>query len=471
MPKLLVVDDEQTICWGLQRLGEGLGHEVVTASSAEEALELVADQRPDVIVLDVRLPGMDGLEAIGEFRDRLGDVPIIIMTAYGDLNTAVTAVRNGAFEYLIKPFDLDQVKSAVARAVHVEQDVDDRELPKIQSIGDLVGKTPAMQEVFHRLALAAAADANVLVSGESGTGKELAAKAIHRYSRRANGPFVAVNVASLSPSLAESELFGHVRGAFTGADQTRTGLLVQANDGTLFLDEVADIPLSVQVKLLRALEEGEIAPVGSSEKVQTNFRVVSATHQHLLRNVKDGTFRHDLYFRLCAFQIDIPPLRERREDVRELTDFFLSQLASSDQLARPTITPETYAELERRPWYGNVRELRNSIEHALILARGGVIMPEHLSPPVQASAVPQVVDVDARSAIALLVSEWAEAELNDENNTDSLHERMLALVEPPLLEEVLRGSGGQYSLAARKLGLHRTTLRKKLDQYGIKSQE
>ncbi|MEE3219118.1 MAG: sigma-54 dependent transcriptional regulator, partial [Planctomycetota bacterium] len=337
MPKLLVVDDEQTICWGLQRLGEGLGHEVVTASSAEEALELVADQRPDVIVLDVRLPGMDGLEAIGEFRERLGDVPIIIMTAYGDLNTAVTAVRNGAFEYLVKPFDLDQVKSAVARAVHIEQDADDRELPKIQSIGDLIGKTPAMQEVFRRLALAAAADANVLVSGESGTGKELAAKAIHRYSRRANGPFVAVNVASLSPSLAESELFGHVRGAFTGADQTRTGLLVQANGGTLFLDEVADIPLPVQVKLLRALEEGEIAPVGSSDKVPTNFRVVSATHQHLLGNVKDATFRHDLYFRLCAFQIDIPPLRERREDVRELTDYFLSQLASSDQLSRPTI--------------------------------------------------------------------------------------------------------------------------------------
>jgi two-component system nitrogen regulation response regulator GlnG len=471
VPKLLVVDDEQTICWGLQRMGEGLGHEVVTASSAEEGLELAVDLHPDVIVLDVRLPGMDGLEAIGQFRDRLGDVPIIIMTAYGDLNTAVTAVRNGAFEYIVKPFDLAHVQSAVARALHVDPDAGERALPEIQSIGELVGKTPVMQEVFRRLALAAAADANVLVSGESGTGKELAAKAIHRYSGRADGPFVAVNVASLSPSLAESELFGHVRGAFTGADQTRTGLLAQADGGTLFLDEVADIPLPVQIKLLRALEDGEVAPVGSNDKIQTNFRIVSATHQQLLGNVKDGTFRHDLYFRLCAFQIDIPPLRERSEDIHELAEYFLSQLSRDDQVARATIAPETHAELERRPWYGNVRELRNSIEHALILARGGVIMPEHLSPPVQASAVPQVADTDPQSAIAQLISEWAEAQLNGADDANALHERLLALVEPPLLEQVLSSSGGQYSLAARKLGLHRTTLRKKLDQYGIKSQE
>jgi two-component system nitrogen regulation response regulator GlnG len=386
------------------------------------------------------------------------------------LNTAVTAVRHGAFEYIVKPFDLEQMKSAVARALHVDQLVKNDQLPEVQSVGELVGKTPVMQQVFRRIALCAAANANVLVNGESGTGKELAARAIHRYSARSDGPFVAVNMASLSPSLAESELFGHVRGAFTGADHSRTGLLVQADGGTLFLDEVADIPLPVQVKLLRVLEEGEVAPVGSNERVKTNFRIVSATHQQLLENVKQGSFRHDLYFRLCAFQIEIPPLRQRREDIPALADYFLNQLTAENRSARPTIAPQTIVELQRRPWYGNVRELRNTIEHALILARGGVIMPEHLSPPVQASAVPQVTGGDPQAAIRSQIGEWAETQLNQSDSIEDLYERLLRLVEPPLLEQALRDSNGQLSLAARKLGLHRTTLRKKMDQYGIDPQ-
>ncbi|MGB6042539.1 MAG: sigma-54 dependent transcriptional regulator [Pirellulales bacterium] len=465
MPKLLVVDDEQTICWGLKRMGERIGLQVATASSAEDALTEVENNRPDVIVLDIRLPGMDGLTAIDHFRERLGSVPIIVITAFGDLNTAVQAVRSGAFDYIVKPFELEQIKTSVQRALEFERHTP-QEFQAGQTVGDLVGKSAVMQDVFRRIALAAASDANVLIVGESGTGKELAARAIHDFSSRAEGRFVAVNVASLSMSLAESELFGHVRGAFTGADQPRVGLLVQADGGTLFLDEVADIPLTVQVKLLRALEHGEVIPVGSNDKVKTNFRMVSATHQLLLNNVRDGTFRHDLFFRLCAFEIHMPALRQRREDLHELADYFVNQLASETQSNPTPLADETYAELERRDWFGNIRELRNAIEHALILARGGIIMPDHLPASIQASAIKHQSPIeDKPSLIASLISQWAEAQLNGPQETADLYEQLLSIVEPALLEQALQQSGGQYSLAARKLGLHRTTLRRKLDQY------
>ncbi len=300
MAKLLVVDDEESICWGLKRLGESLGHEVLTASSAEAGLEIAQRQRPDAIVLDVRLPGMDGLSAIEHFQRSIGPRPIIVITAYGDLPTAVEAVRQRAFEYLIKPFDLQQVEQALSRALEPDANLSADAAPHRETVGGMVGRSPAMQHIFKRIALSAASDACVLVSGETGTGKELAARAIHQFSGRAAGPFVAVHVASLSGALAESELFGHVRGAFTGADFQRQGLLAQAEGGTLFLDEVADIPLPIQVKLLRALEMREVTPVGSNRPTPANFRVVSATHQRLHDAVKSGAFRHDLYFRLCA---------------------------------------------------------------------------------------------------------------------------------------------------------------------------
>ena len=250
MSNLLVVDDEEAICWGLARLGKDMGHEVTTASSAEEALDLTQQRKFDAIVLDVRLPGMDGLSAISELRKHVGTIPIIVITAYGDLHTAVETVRNGAFEYIVKPFNTDKVRRVLLRALEFAAQAPP-DFRSVAAVEGFVGNTPVMQDVFNRIALAAASDACVLLQGESGTGKELAARAIHKYSSRCDGPFVAVNVASLSSTLAESELFGHVRGAFTGAEQARTGLLAKADHGTLFLDEVADIPLSTQVKLLR----------------------------------------------------------------------------------------------------------------------------------------------------------------------------------------------------------------------------
>jgi DNA-binding NtrC family response regulator len=465
MSKLLVVDDEESICWGLARLGESLGHKVVTASSAEQAFDEVERQAPDLIVLDVRLPGMNGLAAIERFQKALGAVPIIVITAYGDLGTAVEAVRRGAFDYIAKPFDVQKVKGALVRALLSEEDQSPAAVAPTQVEG-IVGRSTAMQDVYKQIALAASSDASVLLGGESGTGKELAARAIHRYSKRADGPFVAVSVAALNPSLAESELFGHVRGAFTGADEDRIGLLAQANGGTLFLDEVAEIPLPTQVKLLRALEHNEVIPVGGNQSVKSDFRVISATHQNLHERTEQGEFRHDLLFRLGAFQIELPPLRDRPDDVEDLANYFIS-LLSGDRTGRPIrLAAPTISELRRRRWQGNVRELRNAIEHALILARGRTIMPEHL-PPSMAVASPaegkSLVDDQAAAA----VRRWAERNLDDQALAGRVYEQLLEVIEPPLLITALERHRGQYASAARTLGIHRTTLRKKLVQHGI----
>jgi DNA-binding NtrC family response regulator len=470
MPHLLIVDDEQSICWGLSQLAKQLGHTAATAVSAEQGLAAASGLRPDVIVLDVRLPGMDGLTAMQHFQAAAPGVPIIVMTAYGELSTAVTAVRNGAFDYLSKPFDLAVAQRAIESALRhnarpAEAPV---RLPPKDPAGLIVGASLPMQEVFKRIALVAPSDACVHIRGESGTGKELAARAIHRYSRRAAGTFVAVNMASLSPTLAESELFGHVRGAFTGAEQSHKGLLEQAGGGTIFLDEVADIPMALQVKLLRVLEFGEIVPVGGDRSVRSDFRMISATHQNLQQRVAEGTFRHDLYFRLITFEIEMPPLRQRRDDIPSLAEHFLDVLASRNPGPRPIVSPEALAELRHREWFGNVRELRNAVEHAMILARGGIIAPEHLPPPVLPAGLGHA---GPEEAIALLIRTWAQAQLEGNAEIEDLYEQFLRMVEPPLLKAALQHAGGQCLAASRRLGLHRTTLRKKLDELGIGDEE
>lgn len=475
MAHILIVDDEQSICWGLSKLATGLGHAATVASSAEQAFEEVKSETPDVIVLDVRLPGMDGLTAMRRLQEKLGPVPVIIITAYGDLATAVEAVRNGAFEYLIKPFDLNVAQRAIERAVaqsehttsHLEEPKRDRSpLPQKGTPpvfqGRLIGSSPAIQEVFKRIAVVAPTEACVHIHGPSGAGKELVARAIHKYSRRTAGPFVPVNLASLSPSLAESELFGHVRGAFTGADHDRKGLLEQAHGGTLFFDEVADIPAAMQVKLLRVLEYGDILPVGGNRPVRSDFRVISATHQNLHRNVVRGEFREDLYYRLITFDIEIPPLVERTGDIAELAEYFLDMFASRGGVGRPNVAPETIAILEKRPWHGNIRELRNTLEHAVILARGGTVLPEHLPAPT-----PPAVESGqtGQAMLAQLVRDWALRELNRQTPPSDMYQRLLELVEPPLLETVLERNNNQFVAAAKQLGLHRVTLKRKMNQY------
>ncbi len=466
MAHLLIVDDEPDICWGLQRLTERLGHSAEVAADGEAALKSVAARPPDLILLDVRLPGRDGLEVMREIRSLRAKVPIVIMTAYGDLEIAVQAMRQGAFEYLVKPFDLAVVRRVIERALQPPAESADRvapESPEAEGEFPIIGTSSPMQEVFRQIALVAPTDAAVLLQGESGTGKELVARAIHRFSRRREGPFIIAHLASLSPSLAESELFGHVRGAFTGAEESRAGLLERADGGTLFIDEAADIPLLLQVKLLRALEYREFLPVGGTRPVRSDFRLISASHRDLARLAAENKFRHDFYFRLVTFEIRIPPLRERREDLEPLVRYFVRQLSQRMGLDPPTWDPGFLEELRSRPWRGNVRELRNALEYAMILARGGALRREMLPPPLLA---PPTDVASPAGSLQELIRRWTEAMVKEKAAEGELYDRFLQAVEPPLLQTVLQRCGGRYLAAAKVLGMHRVTLRRKLQQYG-----
>lgn len=468
MPHLLIVDDEPSIGWALAKLAGRMDLTSATAASAEEGLRAAQEQRPDAILLDVRLPGMTGLEALPRFRELFGPIPVVIITAYGDLETAVAAIRNGAFEYLIKPFDLATAEQTIRRALRAaettpsSEEVSETPTSSETDADQLIGKSAAFQAVFKQIALVAPTSACVHLHGESGTGKELVARAIHRYSRRADGPFVPIHVASLSENLVESELFGHVRGAFTGADSARKGLLEQADNGTVFLDEVAEIPASVQVKLLRSLEQGEIWPVGADRPRTADFRLISATHQDLRSLVSAGTFRSDLYFRLVTFQIDLPPLRERPEDLELLAHYFLERIVAKNQIAKPSLGPEVLLELKQRPWFGNVRELRNAMEHAAILARGSLMEACHLP----AATTPPSSNGSLSNLTAAVIA-WAERQLVSVKEGDELHAKLLKDIEPAFFAAVMKKTHGQVSAAARLLGLHRTTLKSKLDDYGL----
>ncbi|MGQ9914467.1 MAG: sigma-54-dependent transcriptional regulator [Thermogutta sp.] len=466
MAHVLIVDDEPDICWGLQRLAERLGHSAAIAADGEAALKSVEASSPDLVLLDVRLPGRDGLEIMREIRFLRADVPIVIMTAYGDLEIAVRAMRQGALDYLVKPFELAAVRRLIERALQPRVSAGDcfrAGSPDSESDFPIIGSSSAMQEVFKQIALVAPTDASVLIQGESGTGKELVARAIHRFSRRRDGPFIVAHFASLSPTLAESELFGHVRGAFTGAEESRAGLLERADGGTLLIDEAADIPLPLQVKLLRALEHREFLPVGGTRSVRSDFRLISASHRDIALLVAKNRFRHDFYFRLVTFEIRIPPLRERREDIEPLVRFFVRQLSQRMGIDPPSWDQGFLEELQLRAWRGNVRELRSALECAIILARGGALRREMLPPPLLASPG------DSPSSEVLLrelIQRWTDTMLKEEPVESALYERFLQLVEPPLLRAVLRRFGGRYLAAARALGMHRVTLRRKLQQYG-----
>jgi two-component system, NtrC family, nitrogen regulation response regulator GlnG len=461
---ILVVDDEEAIAWALKQALVAEGHSVAVAPSAERAFELVGKQRPDVVILDVRLPGMSGLSALGRLRELSGDAPIIVVTAFGNLNTAVKAVEGGAFDYLAKPFDLDHALDAVARALQ-RRSLTTKGQPPDDTAGtgseEIIGRSPAMQAVFKRIALVAPRPSCVLITGDSGTGKELVARAIHRHSTRGDRPFLPVHVAALNPQLVESELFGHTKGAFTGAAQARPGLLTLADGGTVFLDELADIPLSVQVKLLRVLEHNEVLPVGGNQPQTLDIRILSATHQDLSRRVGEDQFRHDLYFRLNVFQIHLPPLRERGEDIILLAEHFLRRF---EPRALPLL-PETVRFLHSLPWFGNVRELRNALEHAAIVARGGPLLPEHFPMSGPIAAAPATLADQMAEAVRSWLTERVQG--SPDGKPSTLYADFLRSVEPVILDEVMRRVHGNRLLAAQWLGMNRATVRKKLGAYGI----
>lgn len=457
---ILVIDDEEAVCWALQRALSKEGHHVAVAASAEEGFQQASQQPPDAIVLDVRLPGLDGLSAMARLQQLSRRAPIIVVTAFGNLSTAVRAVETGAFEYLVKPFDLSQAIEAVDRALRSRAFPSEAAAEPPASSDEIIGQSPAMQLVFKRIALVAAREACVLITGASGTGKELVARAIHRHSARRDRPFLPVHVAALNPSLVESELFGHVKGAFTGATQHRPGLLALADGGTVFLDELADIPLPVQVKLLRVLEHSEVLPVGSNQPQNYNIRILSATHQDLSRLVAAERFRHDLFFRLNVFQIHLPPLRERPEDILALAEHFLRRF---EPRALP-LPAATLRFLQSQPWFGNVREFRNALEHAAIVSRGGPLLPEHF--PAAAGGPGPATPAEQLTS---LVRDWIAQKVHAGGSSPpaNLYEELLGCVEPALLDEVMKRVRGNRWVAAQWLGLNRATVRKKLANYHL----
>ncbi len=461
MSHVLIVDDEPAICWAFRECLTDEGFSVDIAGTAEQAMAMAKRKSPDVIVMDVRLPGIDGLQAMQHFRQKSTSVPIVIMTAFGSLKTAVNAIDGGAFDYLTKPIDLENAISIVRQATSASKKT---ARPDLVAMDDefIVGSSAPMQEVFRRIALVAERNVSVLITGESGTGKDLVTRAIHQHSHRKGG-FVPICIPALSESVVESELFGHVRGAFTGADQDRCGLLELADGGTAFVDEIGDVPLNLQAKLLRVLESGELRPVGGSDCRLVSFRLIAATNRILEQRVADGEFRSDLFFRLNVFRIELPPLRDRMDDIPALADRFLRNVSGNDG-QRLRISPEAVEELQSRRWYGNVREFRNVLESASVICRGDTIGPEHLPAPVPSlfnTAPPSAQSAEEQLPNA--VEAWTKIRLEERGPACSdLYERFLKAVEPRLIDAALKHVNGQRGEAAKLLGIHRETLREKL---------
>jgi DNA-binding NtrC family response regulator len=388
---ILVVDDEAAQRQLLGSFIESLGFRAKEASSAEEALEMIRSHVPDMVLLDVRLPGMNGIEALAEIRKIVDKLPVLLITAYADLRQAVAAVKSGADDYLAKPVDLDELETAIFDAIGpVEKAPGEKRLPELPPW--LVCESPAMRHVLETAAVVAPSNAPVLILGESGTGKEVVAQLIHQWSPRAQGPLIAANCAGLPEALIESELFGHTKGAFTGASQTRQGFFRAADGGTLFLDEIGELPLHLQPKLLRALEAGQITPVGSDSPVQVDARLVAATNRDLSKEVLEGRFRDDLYYRINVVELIVPSLSDRQDDILPLARRFAVEFAG----APVRLSPQAVQCLLVYGWPGNVRELRNAIQRSCLLCRGDVILPEHLPPKVAALASSGVAAIASR---------------------------------------------------------------------------
>ncbi len=461
---ILVVDDEPSICWALKRMLEEEGLQVSTASSAEEGLSIAKKSHPNLILLDVRLPHESGTSALPKFLAIDEECPVVIMTAFGDLETAVTAVQNGASDYLTKPFGLEAIGQVCRKALQSRPAARNMPKPIDRSISknEIIGSSPGIQHAYRQTALVAASDLSVLITGETGTGKELFAEAIHRYSDRADQIYLPISPVSLNPDLVESELFGHVKGAFPGALFDHEGLFARAERGTILLDEVGDLSLNVQVKLLRVLEQGSFARVGSTELTACNVRIIAATNTDLFSRVRDGRFREDLYYRLNGMHIHLPPLRERTEDLLPLCSHFLRRLGFEEP---ETMLNDTLIDsLMHRPWLGNVRELRNAIEHAAIVSRGRILSIEDI-PESQPSLIHQTAS--SEELLEAATTRWFQDRIDADKYAINLHEQLLAQIEPTLFRLALQLSNGNRAKSAELLGIHRGTLRDKLRNYGV----
>jgi len=466
--RILVADDEDSLRWVLEKGLRGAGHDVTAVKSGDEAVRAFAAQPFDLVFVDVRMPGLDGLTALERIRDLRSDVYVVVMTAHGSMDTAIKAMQRGAYDYLNKPFDIDEVLLLTERALaasRLTQEVARLRtgLQEVREFSALIGRHPRMQDVYKTIGRIAGTDVTVLLRGESGTGKELVARAIHYYSRRSGRPFVAVSCAAIPGTLLESEMFGHERGAFTDAKERRLGKFELAHGGTLYLDEIGDMPVDLQTKLLRALQERTIERVGGHEPIAIDVRVLAATNRDLEALMKDGRFREDLYYRLNVVTVHLPPLRERRRDIPLLVEHFLAK--HSEELGERGVAPEALDRLVGYEWPGNVRELENIIQRAMVMATAGVILPEHLPIGPVSAAASVAVDATLEEIIERKLIECVRG--LRERSSANLYDLVVGLVEKPLLRAVLRETGGNQVRAAQILGINRNTLRKKLTEHWI----
>jgi two-component system nitrogen regulation response regulator GlnG len=467
MALLLVIDDEPLILDCFRYTFAEPAVTVKVATTAAEGLELFTRERPDAVVLDVHLPDLPGLELCRRLRELDARVSVILMTGRATAATAIEAMRLGAYEYLVKPLDPDQVEALVWRAFEISRLMRVPALvaeaaPAEEEADLLVGRCGAMQEVFKGIGRVAAQDVTVLILGESGTGKELVARALYHYSKRSAGPFLAINCAAIPEALLESELFGHEKGAFTGADRRRIGKFEQCHGGTLFLDEIGDMSPSTQTKILRVLQDQWFERVGGNEPIRTNVRVLAATNRDLGRMMAEGRFRGDLYYRLNVYTLRLPPLRERLDDLPLLTDHFLRRFNAELGKEVRGAAPEALGLLRQWPWPGNVRELQSVLKQALLQAAGPVLLPDFLPAALRGEAgraPPAAPPLEA--SLTAYIQERLRA-----GSTD-LHAELVGLAERLLLAEVLRHAEGNQSQAARILGVSRGTLRTKLAAHGL----
>jgi two-component system nitrogen regulation response regulator GlnG len=460
MEKILIVDDDAGIRRGFRRNLEREGLTIFEASNSEEAIRGVAQHHPDLIVMDIRLGGATGLETLKKLRSLDPKLLVIMMTAYGTTQTAIEAMKLGAFDYVLKPFDVPKMKelieSGLKTARAMRQVVSYQPLLSKEDYAEgIVGKSDAMQQVFKLIGQVSQSDATVLVTGESGTGKELVARAIYHHSQRSENPFLAINCAAIPEQLLESELFGHEKGSFTGAVERRIGKFEQCDKGTIFLDEIGDMPLATQTKLLRVLQNGEFQRVGGNQTIKVDVRVIAATNKEPETLVAQEKFREDLYYRLNVVRIHLPALRERSGDIPVLVDYFLREARIK------TVSPAALAILEKYNWPGNVRELENAIERSVVVARGNAILPENLPDEVREPRTITVAPDDLSAAIDAAVKPLFALARKDSRF------RLLPAVERELITRTLAETNGNQVQASKLLGITRATLRKRIEKFGI----
>lgn len=462
-----IVDDDSSIRWVMERTLSAANLACQTFCDADSVLSALREQTPDVLVSDIRMPGTDGLALLHRVHDQHPDLPVIIMTAHSDLDAAVNAYKKGAFEYLPKPFDIDEALALVERALahRKEQQKQQTTQPSQADMPEIIGEAPAMQEVFRAIGRLSRSSISVLINGESGTGKELVAQALHRHSPRADHAFIALNMAAIPKDLIESELFGHDKGAFTGANSVRQGRFEQANGGTLFLDEIGDMPLDVQTRLLRVLADGQFYRVGGHAAVDVDVRIIAATHQDLERLVAEGAFREDLFHRLNVIRVHLPSLKDRRQDIPQLCQYFLARAAEELGVEAKQLHPDTKAIMSQLPWPGNVRQLENTCRWLTVMASSNEVLPSDLPRELlhQPTRLAENEEQDWQHALA----QWAEHAIA--SGQHGILQQALPSVERILLESALAHTHGHKQDAAKILGWGRNTLTRKLKELNIES--